>query len=217
MNTDLVNWSKKLFERGLEGYDESQKGTSSKGVTNPGGAKLFYHSGWNGADSKLVLNNSELKKCLASIPALVLLTVNRIQVGEDGSPVRVKDGIGFNRTHHGLIAYSGFDSNPLCGERLKSLVIASQKDLVDVSGHVATAEELIKAGADSVKNIEQFRVRNAMGLEVNIKPHAALLMCFPSGPVGGNAFWSYRNGITNRATASVRTTASASEMGDIPF
>lgn len=217
MNPDLINWSKKLFECGLEGYDATQAGTDNKGFTNLGGAKLFYHSGWQSDMSKLVINHAPLKACLASIPALVLLTVNRIQTDADGKPVRVKNGNGFNRTHHGLVLYSGYDANAGVGNRLKELVVNAIKPMVDVSEHVATAKDLITAGATEVSVIEQFKVRNAMGMEVGMKPHATLLMCFPSGPVGGNAFWSYKTGITNRAAAAERTTASASETNDIPF
>lgn len=217
--TEVVKFTKLLFENQLEGYDPSAKLSHSKGVINPGGAKLFCHYNWNSPKRSITVNNEPLVKALSAIPGVVLFTLNRIQLDKEGLPVRVEAGEGYNRICHGLMAYGSFDADKDIGKKIKKNVIAATSSLIDLSGHVEVVEELEKELPDNyLACLRAYEFKNPLGSISRIKPHAAVVMAIPSGPAGSNAFWSYENNkIKSRAAMAASQTASAAEVGDLPF
>ena len=202
-----------LFEHGVEGYDAAAKDTPSKGVTNPGGAKIFAHYNLTAPTCAISIRDEGLMK-LFTAKGVVLYAVNRIRLDEEKKPVRVATG-GYDRINHGLMAYctSGLEA----AQRFKKQVLStiSTNSNLDASGYVEVLSEIPNL---NTQDLAQIRFRNSLGQDAPIDQKGLVLMAFPSGGPASNALWSYNNRkTTSRQAMAKASTADAHEVNDLPF
>lgn len=201
-----------LFENGLEGYDPNARATGTKGVTNAGGAKVFFHPRWK-TDGKIQILNTNLRNVLNELPA-VLYTLNRIQLDSNKKPVMTKDGTGYNRTHTGLMLYAQFDDAPDAGERIRDRIVEAVKE-VDLRNYIEVASKI--NDANGVLNIlETLKHQDFNRNLVPLKLSACVFVGLPSGPTTG--FWNFQNvRVASRSAMSAASSASVAELDNIPI
>lgn len=216
MSTDreIVRFGKLLFERGIEGYDATAKDTPSKGVVNPGGAKVFAHYNLSSPTCAISVKHEGLAK-LFSTKGVILYAVNRIQLDEEGKPVHVKTG-GYNRICSGLMAYASTQQNRAAATKFKTQVIdIIKQDGLDAKDYVEVLADIPDIDFSCLKSIV---FKNSLGQNSPVQPEGLVLMAFPSGGPSSTALWSYNNKkTTSRSAMSEATTAAPDEVSDVPF
>lgn len=213
MSSHIHTYISQLFENGLEGYDKTQKDGPSRGVTNPGGAKIFFHLNWRTGQSPVVIQNEAMNKVVRELNVLVG-TVNRIQLDDAKNPVKVPNSDAYNRTHSGLILYPNNDANPALSIALtKRIIEAVNKEAgIDISDYIASGSELIKAGLD-INVVSQVQHMNFARVLVPIKPEACIFVALPSGAPGSAQFWTYQNNKRSRSAIA----ATSVDSSDLPI
>lgn len=211
----VIQYVTELFENGLELYDSSLP-KSSKGVVNPGGAKLFFHRDFRSNASRVVINHSGLSKVIHNIPVTVY-TLNKIQL-KDGKPVSVTSRTGrtgFMRTHTGLMLYCEFDK-PEFVEDVKNKLIAAVpevnfSDFVEIASNIPDPEHKL----DVLKNLSHDDFK---GDRVPLSLDQCIFIAVPSGAPNGSKFWTFRNDmVQSREAMSQAFTASPEETDDLPL
>lgn len=204
-----------LFENGLETYDKAQRtDPTTKGFVNMGGAKVYAQLNFRGPDSPIVVKHKGFKQALQDSRCIVH-TVNRIQLEEDGSPARTKDGKGFLRTHTGLMLYCEFDED--VQEASNVLGRINESISTDLSNYMDVVTN-IPSLAGKLDLFRELKYQNFLGEMVPMKPEFCILLAIRSGPPSSNSLWSFDNQKAKSRTAmSNSVTASDAETNDIPF
>jgi hypothetical protein len=208
-----------LFANGLEGYDASQKNTPTKGSTNIGGAKVFYHPAWRTPQGKILFLNPLLEKAVKELPVLIY-TLNKIDV-KDGQPVFVRDRQtgavtgNYSRSHTGLMLYAQFFDDPKVGERIKGRLVEAMKPAgFDLTNYVEVASNI---PGDQIKVLETLQFQDPQTRQnTPLRLSAAVILSLPSGPTSG--FWQMKNtSATSRTTMSAYTSANPEETDNLPL
>jgi DNA-binding beta-propeller fold protein YncE len=215
----VVRFAASLFVLGLEGYDAAQKLGPTKGATNIGGAKVFYHPKWRTADSKISFLNPVFEKAIKELP-VTLYTLNKIDVDKDGNPVFVKDRQTgqntdqYSRSHTGLMLYSQFYEDPKGGERIRGRLLEALNSTFDATNYIEVAS---KIPGEEIKVLDTLTYQDPVTrTPVQFYRHAAVIINLPSGPTSG--FWQMKTMKTaTRAGMSAATTADPAETGNLPF
>ena len=189
MTRKIQQFVDSLFKHGLEGYDSSQRSTKTKGVTNPGGAKIFMHPDFRSNASKIQFNDSAFEKVIKDAPSGMLYALNSVELDKNGKPVLVDtaSGSGYRRINTGLMLYLPNGK----AENTRDVIIEAVNN-VDISDYIDTVNNLDdpEGKMDVLKkfNYQNF-ARDLMPLELR----NCLIMALPSGAPGSNQFWSFTN------------------------
>ncbi len=215
----IVEFTQRLFARGLEGYDAAQRATPTKGVLNAGGAKVFSQT-FKATNSRLSFNNKALFAALSSFN-VVLYTVNRIDLDENGQPKRVRDGADYDRVDTGLMAYVA-DASPDMGMRLKDRILEALKPLNSAdfqsSDYLEVATQIPDPDGKIAAALKEVKYRNFVQANVAIAPKNLVIMAFPSGQAGSQALWTLQSStMSNRPGVGSSSAANAMESGEMPF
>lgn len=199
-----------LFALGLETYNKDEKDSITKGVVNPGGAKVFFHPGWKAGRSPIQILNKDLDKVLKELP-ITLGTLNRIQLDKDNKPVRVPGSNGYNRTHTGLIIYPLNDTNPAIVLDYKNRIVEAvlKGSGIDISDYIEVGAKAAKFS--NIGCLSDIRISNFARDLVPLKPEACIFTSLPSGAPGGAQFWTFQN---NKITSRRSMSASVTEQTD---
>lgn len=213
MTRKIQQYVDSLFKHGLETYDASKRNTPTKGVVNPGGAKVFMHPDFRSNASKISFNHEGFEKAIKDANSGMLYALNSVELDEKNKPVlvnTVSGSSGYRRINTGLMLY-------LPGGRAEDTrdVIIEAVNNVDISDYIETANNLDdpEGKLDVLKkfNYQNF-ARDLMPLELR----NCLIMALPSGAPGSNQFWSFTNNrATSRRAMTDATAASAVETDDI--
>lgn len=211
---EIVRFGQLLFQHGIEGYNASAKDSPSKGVTNPGGAKVFAHYNLSSPTCAISIKNEGLAKLFA-MKGVILYAVNRIQLDDEGKAVHVSTG-GYNRICHGLMAYASTHQNRAAATKLRDEILnIIKKEGLDAKDHVEILADIPNIDLACMNAIV---FRNSLGQNSPVQPEGMVLMAFPSGGPSSNALWSYNNRkVASRSAMSQATTAAPEEVGDVPF
>lgn len=206
-----------LFQHGVEGYNALDKNTPSKGVVNPGGAKIFYHPTFRSNESRIQINRPDFGKALAESPT-ILYTLNRVETDEQGNPLRI-GGNNYQRVAHGLMLYvdvANASENDVRGVR--DHIVASSKS-ADISGHVKLFKDVADPEGKIREALSKITYQNFAREEVAIAtPDNCIILALPSGAPGSQQFWSFVNRrAQSRAGMTQANTVSGVESSDIPF
>jgi len=213
MTRTVIAYTQRLFSNGIEGYDKEARETPSKGVLNPGGAKVFSQP-FKGNNSKLIINHAGLRKGLMAFN-LVVFTLNRIEM-KDGEAVHVNQrngDIGYNRIDTGLLLFN-VQGTAESGRNLRDRLIEACKpddirDYIEVLSKIEDPDECIKNA------VEQIHYRDFANNMVPIKPEATVVLAVPSGAEGTQAMWALNS---SRVVAGVGTPKTGRvEDGELPF
>jgi hypothetical protein len=198
-----------LFQHGLELYDSSKKDTPSKGVVNPGGAKVFLHIDYKTNSSKIVFNNSQLEKAIKDVPGALLYALNRVALDSNLKPEMLNTSSGsrgFRRIYTGLMVYLPSGNT----EAIKGAIVDSITD-VDVSDYVIIGSDVVD-DTNKLEVIKKIIYQNFARDLVPLELRNCIFFALPSGAPNSSQFWSYSNQrITSRATMSNSTSASSVE------
>lgn len=217
MSRHVEKYVAELFEHGIEGYDVTKKAPHpSKGVTNPGGAKAFFHPTWKIGKSPVDILQPDLKKVLMELPIL-LGTLNRIQLDEAGNPVRVPGTNGYNRTHTGLLVYPVNDSNPAIALQFKKRIIEAvqQGSGIDISDSIEVGGVLEKT--TDISCLKELQKMNHLRELEPVDPRCCIILSLPSGPPGGSQFWTYQNRKVAGGRAGMAEASTDVNDGELPI
>lgn len=216
MTRQVISFAQRLFLLGIEGYDKEARNSSTKGVLNPGGAKVFSQP-LRGNNSRLVINHKGLLKGLLSFN-LVVYTLNRIEM-KDGEPVHVEQRngeTGYNRVDTGLLLYNTVGTAE-GGRNLRDRLIESCKpedvtDYIEVLSKIEDPDGKIKEAA------QQILYRDFAGNMVPIKTESAVILAVPSGAEGTQAMWALNSSsIAVSVTSTANRRTGKTEDGELPF
>lgn len=213
-NRKVDQYVQGLFQHGLEGYDREAKNTPTKGATNAGGAKVFFHQNFRTPQSPIVINHKGLDKAIKDAP-VVVYALNRVELDEEGKPQRLDDG-GYRRIFTGLMLYTEYENDGELTQGIRDRLIeavpeVNLKDYIEVGSKVEDPE-------GSLEVIQELKHQNFNRDLVPLEIHNCIFLALPSGAPGSAQFWSFVNRKTaSREAMSRSVTASGTETGDIPF
>lgn len=204
-----------LFKHGLESYDSSQRNTPTKGVVNPGGAKIFMHPDFRSNASKVIFNNEAFGNALKDAPAGLLYALNSVELDEDNNPVKVatvSGGIGYSRINTGLMLYMPNGK----AQDVRDVIIEAVSDM-DISDYVDTLDN-IDDPDNKLEVLKNFSYQNFARDLVPLEIKNCIIMAIPSGAPGSTQFWSFTNSrASSRAAMTDATSASTTESDFLPL
>jgi len=209
MTRKIQQYVDSLFKHGLEKYDASLRHTSTKGVVNPGGAKVFMHPDFRSNASKVTFNHDGFGRAIKDANSAMLYALNSVELDDDNNPVlvnTVSGSMGYRRINTGLMLYLPAGK----AEDTRDVIIEAV-DNVDISDYIDTANNL--DDPDGKLNVlKEFNYQNFARDLVPLELKNCLIMALPSGAPGSNQFWSFSNNrASSRQSMTDATSAPSSE------
>jgi len=205
-----------LFEHGLEGYDASQKMTRTKGVTNPGGAKVFFHQNFRTPQSNIIINHPGLRQAIKEAP-VVVYALNRIELDEEGKPQMVEGGDGYRRIYTGLMLYMDFAGDGTSARDLRDRLLEAVPEVKGLGDYIDVGSN-IEDPDGKLQVISELKHQNFARELVPLELHNCIFLALPSGAPGSTQFWSFRNTRAQGRQSMTRSvTAGAVETDGLPL
>lgn len=202
-----------LFQHGLELYDRDTKNSITKGVVNAGGAKTFFDTSFKTAKSNIIINHKGLEKAIKDVP-VVVYSLNRIELDEEGKPVMVNGG--YRRIYSGLMLYVSYANDGSMANGIRNRLLEAVPE-VDLSDYIEVASK-IDDPENKLEVLKELKHQNFARELVPLELHNCIFLALPSGAPGSNQFWTFQNNRTQtREKMSLSVTASEVETSDLPF
>lgn len=198
-----------FFANGLEEYDQAAKDGPTRGVVNPGGAKIWFERSWKQQGNVWIAD--PLMQVIRNFPSS-LYTMSRINMDpETGKPVILEKGGNYSRQHVGLMLYNQFNESDKAAKSNKQEIL---QKLDYLEGRVLVGSEIIK-DAPNIQVLDQLRYRDSFGNWEHLNPEAALFLVIPSGSQQGSQLWGYVQKTRTRGDINMRTSIDADLEGII--
>jgi hypothetical protein len=203
-----------LFKHGLELYDSTTKNTLSKGVINPGGAKLYFHQNFRTPQTTITFNHKGLEKAIKEAP-VILYALNRVELNEEGNPQMI-NGSDYKRIYTGLMLYLEYEDNGTMTQNIRDRLIESVKE-VNLSNYIEVGTK-IDDPENKLSVISSLKHENFARELVPLQVQNCIFLALPSGAPGSAQFWSFTsNRSQGRSQMSQAVTANTLETDNLPF
>jgi len=203
-----------LFQHGLEGYDNSQRLSTTKGAINVGGAKVFFHQNFRTPKSPIVINHKKLEHAIKDAP-VVVYALNRIELDEEGNASMLPNG-GYRRIYTGLMLYTEWANDGTVTQGIRDHLVESVKEVA--LGDYIEVGNKIDDPDDCLSVLKELKHQNFARELVSLELNNCIFLALPSGAPGSAQFWSFvNNTATSREKMSKSLTASDAETNDLPF
>lgn len=212
----VISYAQRLFAHGLELYNEAERQTATKGVLNAGGAKVFNQP-FKANNARVHFNNRILLQVFSAFN-VVLYTLNRIELDDQGQPKRIKGTSNYDRVDTGLLAFNpegGADAGRKLRDRLiEALAPTVSNEGIDIADYIEVVKNIPDPQGHIGEAMKGITYRNFVQAMVPVRPESCVILALPSGQQGSQAMWTLL-GTTSRPVAAGAT--GNMEDGDMPI